>query len=270
MRMFSIKSVRLLRSRPSTLQQARGLLRRSLLLLASMVIVACAGNDEIDDAFVRDITEAYETAQRSMVNGNYRKAISIFEALQARFPFSDLSSQIQLELMYAYYKSNAQEQAVDACDTFIRENPTHPRVDYAHYIKGLAYFDQDTGALERLFRRKTDNRPPRDAEQAFSAFNRLVERYPASPYAPDAQQRMIYLKNRLAAYENSVARFYIRQGAYVAALNRAKNSLEEYHGSDASEESLQLMIEAYEGLGMTELATDARRVLQENYPNDRS
>jgi outer membrane protein assembly factor BamD len=245
----------------------RGL--RSFLLLAVMLLfTACAGNDEEDDSFIRDITEAYDTARTSMDNGNYRRAISIFEALQARFPFSELSTQIQLELMFAYYKSGAREQTIDAADTFIRENPTHPRVDYAHYIKGLIYFDQDPGTLERLFRKNTENRPPQDAELSFSSFNRLVERYPASPYAADAQQRMIFLKNRLAKYENTVARFYMRQGAYVAALNRAKGALENYHGSDSSADSLRIMIEAYEGLGMTDLAADTRRVLQANFPND--
>ena len=245
----------------------RGL--RSFLLLAVMLMfTACAGNEEEDDSFIRGITEAYDTARTSMDNGNYRRAIGIFEALQARFPFSELSTQIQLELMFAYYKSGAREQTIDAADTFIRENPTHPRVDYAHYIKGLIYFDQDPGTLERLFRKNTENRPPQDAELSFSSFNRLVERYPASPYAPDARQRMIFLKNRLAKYENTVARFYIRQGAYVAALNRAKGALENYHGSDSSADSLRIMIEAYENLGMTDLAADTRRVLQENFPND--
>jgi outer membrane protein assembly factor BamD len=76
--------------------------------------------------------------------------------------------------------------------------------------------------LERLFRKDIDKRPPRDGELAFSLFGRLVERYPASPYAGDAQQRMIYLKNRLAAYENVVARFYLERDAYVAALRPMK------------------------------------------------
>lgn len=241
--------------------------RTPLVILASIFLfAACANKDELDDRFVRDIQDAYDTAQQSLNNGNYRKAIGIFEGLQARFPFSDLSTQIQLELMYAYYKNGRVEQAVDASDTFVRENPTHPRVDYALYIKGLVYFDQNVGVLERLFRKSTENRPPAEADQSFSAFSRLVSRYPASPYAADAQQRMIFLKNRLAEYENSVARFYIKQEAYVAALSRAKGALQEYHGSDSSEDSLNIMIEAYEGLGMHDLAADTRRVLQENFP----
>jgi outer membrane protein assembly factor BamD len=235
-------------------------------MLAFPFIAGCAGNEEVDLA--SSIEEAYVDAQDAVANGNYRKAISIFEALQARFPFSDFATQIQLELAHAYYMDHRVEQAIDAADTFIRENPTHQRIDYAIYIKALAHFERQQGLLERLFRKDIDKRPPRDGELAFSLLSRLVERYPASPYAADAQQRMIYLKNRLAAYENVVARFYLERDAYVAALGRAKTALETYHGANSGAESLRIMIEAYEGLGMTELANDTRRVLQANFSDD--
>jgi outer membrane protein assembly factor BamD len=217
---------------------------------------------------IRDITEAYELALKAMSGQNYRKAITIFEALQARFPFSEFAKQIQLELMYCYYKIDRQDEAINAADQFLRENPTHARVDYALYIKALTYFERDPNFLERWFRRDLDARPPRDGELAFSLLKRLVERYPASPYAEDAQQRLVYLKNRLAAYENYVARFYLERGVYVAALNRAKGAIELYNGADSGRDSLDIMASAYEGLGMTNLAADTRRVLHANYPNE--
>ncbi len=238
-------------------------------VIASTMLAGCAGNDEQENRVLQDVTKAYETAQKSMQNQNYRRAIQIYEVLQARFPFSDLSKQIQLELMYAYYKSGRQDQAIDAADQFIRENPTHARVDYALYIKGLAYFERDPGMLERWFNRDVDGRPPRDGALSFSLLKRLVERYPASPYAEDARQRMVFLKNRLAAYENTVARFYLDRGAYVAALNRAKGALEEYNGATSGRESLEIMIEAYRQMGMHDLAEDARRVLASNFPDGR-
>lgn len=240
-----------------------------MIAIAAIALVAgCAGGDEsAEDAFIQDVTEAYETAQRASRNGNYRRAIQIFEALQARFPFSDFAKQIQLELVYAYYKNNAPEQAVDAADTFMRENPTHESIDYALYIKGLAYYEKDMGILEKLFRKDLSNRPPHQADLAYSTLRRLVERYPASKYAADAEQRLIYLKNRLADYENSVANFYLRRGAYVAALKRAEDSLERYNGAPGNRRSLDIMISAYEKLGMAELAADTRRVRESNFPN---
>ena len=106
-----------------------------------MNLLGCANNEEApEDAFINDIVNAYDTAKSQVTAGNYRRAIEIFEAIQSRFPFSDLSNQIQLELIHAYYKMQSQEQTIDAADAFMRENPTHPRIDYALYIKALAYF----------------------------------------------------------------------------------------------------------------------------------
>ena len=245
---------------------SRKRLLRVVLPLAAMAVlsIGCGGTEEEFD-LNKSITDAYVEAQEAVEVRNYRKAISIFEALQARFPFSEFATQIQLELAHAYYKDGSTEQAIEAADTFLRENPTHARVDYALYIQGLAHFDRGQTMLERLFRKDINSRPPRDGELAFSILSRMVERYPASPYAEDAQQRMVYLKNRLAAYENEVARFYLERDAYVAALNRAKTAVETYHGAETGADSLQIMIQCYEGLGMTELADDARRVLQKNF-----
>ena len=243
-------------------QQARLI----LLLAAFGLLAACAGNDEQESA-VSDLAEAYKAAQHAVERHNYRRGIQIFEAIQARYPFSDLSRAIQLELMYAYYKSGQKEQAIDAADTFMRENPIDPRVDYALYIKGLSYFESEGGFLERRFKKDITERPPKDIDLAYSSLRRLVDRYPASKYAPDAEQRMLFVKNRLAAYENHVADYYLRRGAYVAALNRAKNALEEYNGVDSNARSLKIMAKAYDKLGMEDLAADTRRVLDKNFPN---
>jgi outer membrane protein assembly factor BamD len=243
--------------------------RATLLAVAATIamLAACAGND-VEEEEIGNLNEAYNTARQSIGRGNFRRGIEIFEAIQARYPFSDLSRQIQLELMYAYYKSGEPERAIDAADTFVRENPIHPRVDYALYIKALAYFEGDPGFLERWFRRDMSRRPPEGVDEAYATLRRLVERYPASPYAEDAHQRMVYLKNRLAEYENYVADYYLRRGAYVAAMNRAKTALEQYNGAEGNAESLKILAEAYDRLGMDELAADARRVLAENFPGE--
>ena len=242
-------------------------LRFASVVAAIVLLSACAGNDEQEEA-VNNLQEAYNTAQEAVNRQNYTRAISIFEAILARFPFSDLSRQVQLDLMHAYYKAGLKEQAVEAADTFLRENPIHPRVDYALYIKGLAFFEAEAGWLERRFKRDITKRPPKDVDQAYSTLRRLVERYPASEYAADARQRLVFLKNRMVTYENYVADYYLRRGAYVAALNRAKAALEEYNGSPGNKDSLRIMADAYGKLGMLDLEADTRRVLELNYPGE--
>ena len=245
-------------------------LRRARFLLLALCcsgLLACAGKGDIQTE-VENITEAYETAKLSIARKNYRRGIQVFEAILARYPFSELSRQIQLELLYAYYKSGDLELAVDTADTFIRENPIHEHVDYALYIKGLTYFEHGPGILERWFKRDITKRPPKDLNLAYTTFRRLVERYPTSQYAADAEQRIIAIRERLADYENHVADYYLRRGAYVAAANRAKSALEEFNGANGNARSLQIMIDAYEQMGMADLAANARRVLEANFPNE--
>ncbi len=236
------------------------------LLSLFVLITGCASNTE-QRTVIQDLQEGYTAAKDAALRGNHRRAIQIYDLIQARYPFSNLSKQVQLELMYSYYKSGQPELAVEAADTFMRENPIDQRVDYALYIKGLTYFESDPGLIERVFKRDINTRPPKDAELAYSTFRRLVERYPASNYAADAEQRIIYLKNRLGAYENTVADYYLRRGAFVAALNRARTSLEEFNGASSNARSLEIMAEAYDNLGMNDLAADTRRVLAKNFPN---
>ena len=210
----------------------------------------------------------YKRAHDSLDNQSFEEAIKTLEALQSRFPFSDPARQARLDLIYAYYKTHATEQAVDAADTFVRENPASPRVDYAMYMKGLVYFERQPNFIERYFNVDLSERAPVDSAKSFEAFNALIKRYPHSEYVNDARQRMIYLRNRLAAYELRVAQYYMKRGAYVGAMNRAKYAVENYDGAPAIEPCLAILIQAYRALKMEDLAANAEKVYKVNFPAD--
>lgn len=241
------------------------ILHRSLIfaLVSAAVLAGCANNQRAIFLPGEGPEAVYEYGAAAMADGNFREALLYFQALQARFPFSNVTRQAQLDMIYAYYRNRERESAIDAAEAFERENPTHPRVDYALYMRGLAHFDVTPGWIERMFKVDMTERPPRESMQAFSVFQELLRRFPESQYAPDARERMIFLRNRLAAYENHVAEYYMERQAYVAAINRAKYVVETYPGAPDTERALEIMVEAYETLGMTDLANDARRVLSE-------
>jgi outer membrane protein assembly factor BamD len=234
-----------------------------LALAAGAILAGCASDRRIAFMPGEGPEAIYAAGTSAMEAGDFRDALLYFQALQARFPFANITRQAQLDMIYAFYRNREREAAIDAAEAFERENPTHPRVDYALYMRGLAHFDQSPNWLERVMNVDMTARPPRDTMQAFEVFQELLRRFPNSEYATDARERMIFLRNRLAAYENHVAEYYIRREAYVAAINRAKYTLEHYPGAPVVERSLEIMIEAYENLGMMDLADDARRVLAE-------
>jgi outer membrane protein assembly factor BamD len=210
----------------------------------------------------------YKRARHDLDSNDFNAAIKVYEQLTARFPFTDEARQSRLDLIYAYYRAGEGESATDAAETFIRENPTHPRVDYAYYIEGLVDFERTPNLIEHLFRADLTQRPPSTARKAFAAFRKVVEQYPKSEYAHDALQRMIYLRNRLASYEVHVARYYFKRGAYVAAAQRAKGAIEQYDGAPAAREAIEIMIESYDRLNLQPLAAEARQVYELNYGAD--
>jgi outer membrane protein assembly factor BamD len=122
--------------------------------------------------------------------------------------------------------------------------------------------------MERRFNVDLSKRPPVNARKSFEAFQQLIEKYPHSEYAADSRQRMIFLRNRLADFELHVALYYMRRGAYVGAINRAKYCVENYDGAPAVKDSVQVLVEAYANLHMMDLAANAEKVYVDNYPGD--
>jgi outer membrane protein assembly factor BamD len=207
----------------------------------------------------------YKKAHKSLQAYDFNGAIKTYEQLTARFPFTDEARQARLDLIYAYYRAGEKESATDAADTFIRENPTHPRVDYAYYIKGLVDFERTPNAMESLFHADLAKRPPSTARKSFAAFKTVVEQYPKSEYAHDSLQRMVYLRDRLASYEVNVAKYYYKRGAYIAAAQRARGAIEQYDGSPAVEPALDLLIKSYDHMQLEALAKQSREVYAANY-----
>ena len=242
---------------------------RGGVLALCMVLLATAGCRSNRKDLTKSSPEVlYKKAHQSLKSYDFNAAIKQYEALTARFPFTDQARQARLDLIYAYYRAGEGESATDAAETFIRENPTHPRVDYAWYVKGLVDFERSPNALEHLFRVDLSQRPPSTARKAFTAFKTVVEQYPKSEYAHDSLQRMIYLRDRLADYEVHVARYYMKRGAYVAAAQRAKNCVDNFDGAPAMKDALKMMIEAYDHLNLKPLADKSREVYQLNYCGD--
>ena len=239
----------------------RSPLQRGILAVALIATVAgCArfgGRDDVDDYGSPDATQQvlYEEAQRSLL-----------QRLEARFPFGRFAEQAQLELIFAHHMVADHEAAQAAADRFIRLHPQHPKVDYAFYMRGLSSLAQDRGIFRRFLGTDISRRDITNIKQAFAQFNELVTNFPGSAYAKDARQRMIYIRNVLAAHELNVASYYLGRGAYVAAANRARYVIENFSQTTAAPDALALLIEANWQLGLDDAAHDALEVLALNFP----
>jgi outer membrane protein assembly factor BamD len=238
----------------------------TIMVLAMVVTFGgCKNNKNLDDH--RSAAELYADAKDSLDRHNWTRAVQEYRTLQVRYPFGRYTEQSMLDLAYAYFKSGQPEGALSTLDRFIRTYPAHPNVDYAFYLKGLVNYEENLGFLERMMPQRIRDRDQTASLEAFADFKELLRRFPDSRFAGDARQRMVFLRNNLAAYEVAVAEYYMRREAFVAVTNRSRYVLENYPGTPQNADALMLLHQAYTELSMPELADDAWAVLQLNYPD---
>jgi len=248
---------------------------RPLLLILFMAFVltgtGCANHHwfahKQDKTETLPVDQLYALGHQQVMLGNMEHAQTDYKRLISRFPYGPYTEQAQLELAYAQYKDGKFDDATSTVERFIRTYPTQRHVDYAYYLKALINFNRDAQILARLARLDTSLRDQGSPRQSFNDFSDLLRRFPNSRYAPDARQRMVYLREELAKHEVAIGIYYLQRKAYVAAANRGQYVIVNFPRSKYDGDALALMAESYQRLGDTKLSDDAKRVLEQNHPD---
>jgi outer membrane protein assembly factor BamD len=236
------------------------------LLTTSAFLMTGCSTAPVDKTAGMSPNTLYAEAKDEMSTGQWDKAVPLLEKLEARAAGTPLAQQAQLDKAYAQYKAGEQAQALATLERFMKLHPASPALDYALYLRGIVNFNDDLGLFSDLTRQDLAERDQKASKESFEAFKELVARFPDSRYAPDARQRMAYIVGSLAQYEVYVARYYYKRGAYLAAANRAQQTVTDYRDVPAVEEALFILYKSYDALGMPQLRDDAKRVLETNYP----
>ncbi len=244
------------------------------LAVAALAVVLCACSSDPDrpspsNPFKPEQTSAreqrlqveqlYRLARESLDTSDFQTAIQRYGVIILRHPFTDYAIQSQLEKVYASYRNYQFDEALVDADRFLRDYPRHAQADYIHYLKGLISAERDRGFTAGLGF-DTRARDVTNLRRAFDDFALLIQKYPDSRYVGDARQRMIDLRNRIADHELTVVEYYIKRGALVAAAKRAEQVVAQYPGAPASLRALDLLQQSYSGLGLTDLATEAKQL----------
>jgi len=241
---------------------------RMILLVLAFGLVGCSSSEDIEKVPDSSAQKLYADAREALDTRLFQKAIQILSAIDSRFPFGPISHQVQLDLIYAYYKTGDSAQGIALADRFIRLNPTHQDIDYVYYIRALINQSSEENLFQDIVGIDRSDRDPTPARDSFNDFKKIVDDYPQSKYAADARKRMIQIKSRLAKYELSVARFYFAREAYAAAANRGRYIVEYFSPSDEVEQALMIMVKCYDKLGHEDLKANAKQVLALNFPDN--
>ena len=231
-------------------------------LCCTALIAGCASSPNKPDSSA-DRHESAETlfqpAQKAMERGDYSSAIKLYEDLETRYPYGPYAEQAQLNTAYSYYRRGDSEAAVAAAERFIKLHPANPHVDYAWYLKGIAYYQAIQGAEWN----------PKPAEEAFTTLDTLAIRWPHSAYATDARLRMAKIINILGKRNLEICKFYYVRHAYVASANRCSTVIARYQLSSAREEALYYLARSYQHLNLQKLARTTTEILAYNYPKSK-
>jgi len=244
------------------------------LLALSVNLVGCqtfknlTGGKDVDAVETAEKSEQnyYNDAITQIDKGRYTQAIEDLTNLRTFYPTGQYAEQALLDMMYAQYASGKYEMAAASAEQFISLYPSNPQVSYAYYVRGVANMQGSSEGL-KLFKLNQAERDTAYLRIAFANFQELINKYPNSPYAPDAAQRMTFIYNQFAESEMSAANWYIEREAYVAAVNRAKWVFQYYPLSESIPEAIAVLAYSYDKLGMSDLANEYKTLLQINYPN---
>lgn len=241
-----------------------------LLISIATALSACANkpavdrNTQLSQNWTND--RLYQEARDELNNGNYTRAVALYELLRARSPDGRFTEQSLIESAYAHYKEEEPDKALSALARFEHHFPGSVNMDYAIYLRGLILFDEDQSFVNKLANQDWSDRDSEKNRRAYYAFDSLIKRYPNSKYAEDARRRMAKLVDGLGGHEIAIARYYAKRGAYVAAANRAQSVVRQFQNTRYLEEALAIMEYSYQRMGNEQLANDTHRVLQQNFP----
>ncbi len=226
------------------------------LILAAALLLISACSAEKEEYVERPVAEIYNGALNKLKAGEYLSAAESFSEVERQHPYSVWATKAQLMGAYSFYRRNEYDDALVALDRFIQLHPSNPDVAYAHYLRALSYYEQITDV----------GRDQKITELALKSLRELVRRFPESKYTLDARLKIDLTRDHLAGKEMDIGRYYLRQGQFLAAINRFKLVIATYQTTTHVPEALHRLTEAYLALGIEDEAKKSAAVLGHNFP----
>jgi outer membrane protein assembly factor BamD len=200
----------------------------------------------------------YKEGVQLLAEKKYVPAIERFQKLRSDYPFAPELISAELKLGEAYYFNKQYTEAVETLKEFEALHPSNENLPYALYIEGMAHFDQFSSA----------DRDQKLTEIAKGYFERIVNNYPKSEYAPKAQEKLAKCREYLAEHEYDIASYYMREKKYPAARDRFEGIVRRYRTTSVAPKALYQLGETYRQEKNNVKAALAFEALTQHYPND--
>lgn len=230
----------------------------TLILLSFVILTGCASNGTNGNTTDQppSAETLYQRAQTALEKGRHVQAAQLFDDVEREYPYSELATKAQLLSGYAYYEAMRYDDAVLALQRFIDLHPGNDQVDYAYYLRAISFYEQISDV----------QRDQSMTERAQRALQNVINRFPDTDYARDAQLKLDLTRDHLAGKEMEIGRYYQNLGQWQSAINRFQTVIQQYDTTTHTPEALHRLTESYLALGLTDQARRTAAVLGHNYP----
>ena len=238
----------------------KNLYKLAFIFLFICLIISCSQNNQNVNNINSETPEnLYLLAMQDLEKNNYDKAKVLFDEIEFNFPLSNEAIQSQIMIAFIEYTQMNYDEAIFKINRIINRYPSHKNIDYAYYLKAICNFEQ----IENEYLDGSYN------TEALESFNQVINRFPESKYARDSEQKIILIKENIAAKHMDIALFYLKQKKYLAAMKRYKKVIDDHSKSKFTPEALHRLVEIYYSLGMIEDAKKTASVIGYNYPDSK-
>jgi len=238
----------------------KNLSKLAFIFLFICLIISCSQNNQNVKNINSETPEnLYALAMQDLEKENYEKAKVLFDEIEFNFPLSNEAIQSQIMTAFIEYAQMNYDEAIFKLNRIINRYPSHKNIDYAYYLKAICNFEQ----IENEYLDGSYN------TEALESFNQVINRFPESKYARDSEQKIILIKENIAAKHMDIALFYLKQKKYLAAMKRYKKVIDDHSESKFTPEALHRLVEIYYSLGMIEDAKKTASVIGYNYPDSK-
>ncbi len=233
----------------------------SLFILLLFLLLASCTKDNVKESLIKEkdlelqVLEAYEEGLKSLKQGDAIYAAKKFNEAEILFPQSIWAPKSALMAAYSYYSQDYYEDAILELQRFIRIYPFYKNLDYAYYLMGLCWYEQ-------IIDEKKDLKTIKNAKEIFSL---IIEKYPNTEYALDAEFKIDLIDDTLASKEMYIGRYYFNKKKWIPAINRFRNIIDNYETTIYTEEALHRLVEVYYTIGLKDEAKKYAALLGYNY-----
>ena len=234
------------------------------LLLIILFLFSCTKN-EIKKNVIQEkslefqVLEAYEEGLSSLERGDVVFAAKKFNEAETLFPQSKWAPKSALMAAFSYYSQDYYDDALAELKRFLKVYPYYENLDYVHYLMGLCYYEQ-------IIDEKKDLRTMIEAKKTFI---NLINKYPQTDYALDAEFKIGLINDTLASKEMYIGRYYFERKKWIPAINRFRTVIDDYDTTIYTEEALHRLVEVYYTIGLKDEAQKYAKLLGYNYQSSK-